>query len=86
MNYASAVTCGVVLLATAWFFIGGRKHYRVSVPLTPPLSPRRLGAELTLLTCGQGPRNVLAEEKTQKMAPTGDDLDEIKVPAGPGAL
>jgi len=30
----------------------------------------------------QGPRNVLAEEKTQKMAATGDDLDEIKVPAG----
>ncbi|GAA6003350.1 uncharacterized protein JCM10292_003872 [Rhodotorula paludigena] len=26
----------------------------------------------------KGPRNVLAEEKTQKVAPTGDDLDEIK--------
>ncbi|GAA5895631.1 hypothetical protein JCM8208_005285 [Rhodotorula glutinis] len=57
MNYASAVTGGVVLLSTGWFFIGGRKHYK-------------------------GPRNVLAEEKTQKMAATGDDLDEIKVPAG----
>ncbi|GAA5937417.1 hypothetical protein JCM3775_006606 [Rhodotorula graminis] len=58
MNYASAVTGGVVLLSTGWFFIGGRKHYK-------------------------GPRNVLAEEKTQKMAPTGDDLDEIKAPNGP---
>ncbi|GAA6051568.1 hypothetical protein JCM3770_003476 [Rhodotorula araucariae] len=56
MNYASVVTGGVVILATGWFFLGGRRHYR-------------------------GPRNVLAEEKSQKMATTGDDLDEIKAPA-----
>ncbi|GAA6039817.1 hypothetical protein JCM8097_004236 [Rhodosporidiobolus ruineniae] len=48
MNYAFAVTGGVMILAWLVFFSGGRLHYR-------------------------GPRNVLAEEKTQKKAATGDD-------------
>jgi len=45
MNYASAVTGGVVLLSTGWFFIGGRKHYKVRSPSSRrPLAPPRLNS------------------------------------------
>ncbi|GAA5947955.1 hypothetical protein JCM10213_007664 [Rhodosporidiobolus nylandii] len=48
MNYAFAVTGGVMIIAFLVFFSGGRLYYT-------------------------GPRNILAEEKTQKKAATGDD-------------
>ncbi|GAA6015215.1 hypothetical protein JCM10207_003645 [Rhodosporidiobolus poonsookiae] len=53
MNYAFAVTGGIMIIAWLIFFSTGRRHYA-------------------------GPRNVLAEEKSQKQAPTGDDAVEAK--------
>lgn len=34
MNWTVVVVCGILILATVWFFAGGRKHYNVSVGST----------------------------------------------------
>ena len=31
MNWTVVVVCGIMILASAWWFVGGRKQYNVSI-------------------------------------------------------